>query len=39
LRPAYESTLDWLSGGSGIEWEINGVFYRIESALPPSNKP
>jgi len=30
LRPAYESTLDWLDGGRGIEWEINGVLYRID---------
>jgi FkbM family methyltransferase len=30
LRPIYESTLDWLGGGRGIEWEINGVLYRID---------
>lgn len=30
LRPAYELTLDWLSRGRGIEWEINGVLYRID---------
>src|SRR5215472_8980043 len=30
LRPAYESTLGWLSRGRGIEWEINGVPYRID---------
>jgi FkbM family methyltransferase len=30
VRPAYESFLDWSSGGRGIAWEINGVSYRID---------
>ena len=30
LRPAYESLLDRVSGGRGIEWEINGATYRID---------
>ena len=30
LRPAYESALNRLSGGRGIEWEINGALYRID---------
>jgi hypothetical protein len=31
LRPAYESALDWLSRGRGIQWTINGALYRIDS--------
>jgi FkbM family methyltransferase len=30
LRPGYESMLNWLTGGRGIQWEINGVTYRID---------
>jgi FkbM family methyltransferase len=30
LRPTYESALDFLNGKRGIEWEINGVPYRID---------
>jgi FkbM family methyltransferase len=30
MRPAYESFLDWSSGGRGIPWAINGVTYRID---------
>lgn len=30
LRPAYENSLDALSGGRGIPWTINGVVYRID---------
>ncbi len=30
LRPAYESLLDWSSGGRGIPWAVNGVTYRID---------
>jgi FkbM family methyltransferase len=29
-RPAYESVLEWLNGGKGIPWNINGVTYRID---------
>ena len=29
MRPAYESFLDWTSGGHGIPWTINGVTYRV----------
>ena len=31
LRPAYESTLQLLSAGRGVPWEINGVPFRIDS--------
>jgi FkbM family methyltransferase len=30
LRPAYESTLQILSGDHGVPWEINGVPFRID---------
>ena len=30
MRPAYESFLDWSSGGRGIPWAVNGVTYRID---------
>ena len=30
LRPAYESTLQILSGEHGVQWEINGVPFRID---------
>jgi FkbM family methyltransferase len=30
LRPAYESTLQMLSGERGVPWEINGVPFRID---------
>lgn len=30
LRPAYESTLQILSGERGVPWEINGVPFRID---------
>ena len=30
LRPAYESTLQALSGARGVPWEINGVPFRID---------
>jgi FkbM family methyltransferase len=30
LRPAYEGALDWMSGGGGIPWAINGVMYRAD---------
>jgi FkbM family methyltransferase len=30
MRPAYESFLDWSSGGRGIAWPINGVTYRVD---------
>jgi FkbM family methyltransferase len=30
LRPAYESTLQILSGDRGVSWEINGVPFRID---------
>lgn len=30
LRPVYESSLQWLSNGRGIAWNINGVNYRID---------
>jgi FkbM family methyltransferase len=30
LRPAYESTLQVLSGARGVPWEINGVTFRID---------
>ncbi len=30
LRPAYESTLQILSGDRGVPWEINGVPFRID---------
>ena len=30
LRPFYESCLDWLGGGRGIQWEINGETYRVD---------
>lgn len=30
LRPAYESLLDWSSGGRGVPWAINGVTYRVD---------
>ena len=30
MRPAYESLLDWSSGGRGIPWPINGVTYRVD---------
>lgn len=29
-RPFYESLLDWSVGGRGIDWDINGVTYRID---------
>lgn len=29
MRPAYESFLDWSSGGRGIAWPINDVTYRV----------
>jgi FkbM family methyltransferase len=35
LRPAYESALDWLGGGRGIPWPINGVTYRIDPHQRP----
>ena len=30
MRPAYESTLQVLSGARGVPWEINGVTFRID---------
>ncbi|MFL6285990.1 MAG: FkbM family methyltransferase [Pyrinomonadaceae bacterium] len=30
MRPAYESFLEWSSGGRGVSWAINGVSYRID---------
>ncbi len=30
LRPAYESTLQLISAGRGVRWEINGVPFRID---------
>jgi len=30
LRPAYESTLQLMSVGRGVPWEINGVPFRID---------
>ncbi|MET0650787.1 MAG: FkbM family methyltransferase [Pyrinomonadaceae bacterium] len=30
MRPAYESFLDWSSGGRGITWPINRVTYRVD---------
>jgi FkbM family methyltransferase len=30
LRPAYEATLQILSGDHGVPWEINGVPFRID---------
>ena len=30
LRPAYETTLQFLSGARGVPWEINGVPFRID---------
>lgn len=30
LRPAYETLLDWSTGGRGIPWTINGVPCRID---------
>jgi FkbM family methyltransferase len=30
MRPAYESFLDWSSGGRGIAWPINDVTYRVD---------
>lgn len=30
MRPAYESFLDWSSGGRGVERAINGVTYRVD---------
>lgn len=33
LRPAYETSLDLLTGGRGIPWEINGETFRIDPRL------
>src|ERR1700693_4408995 len=30
LRPAYESTLNVLSIGHGVPWQINGVRFRVD---------
>jgi FkbM family methyltransferase len=30
MRPAYESLLEWLGGGKGMPWVVNGVTYRID---------
>lgn len=32
LRPAYEVLLECLHGGRGIQWQINGVPYRISAS-------
>lgn len=33
LRPAYETSLDLLTGGRGIPWTINGETYRVDPRL------
>lgn len=38
LRPGYESALDYISGGRGVQWKINGAPFRIDPCCWRANQ-